>query len=682
MGALPEFDPNKPAEPDLPDFDPSQPFDAEQPGLLERMGSVLGSAAKRAIGGVLTPVAAAGQEADKVTGAPLRAAAGAMQTGGNPLEALGDQLMAGLPTADPSSPIGIRGGTLLPTTPTGEQIAAKGLSQAGIHPAFAGKMAPMMGLGVDVTLDATNLIPGQGALKTLKAIRGSALGGFRAAEGIAAKGLMGMGVIATQGALPYEKAVKAAQNLSARELIFPGRPSFGPMKGAMEATGAMRAEIQSKNITVPGSHKVAVNALNRIREARATTNDMMVPNADKLEGLIESKAYTTREVTEDVPLTDQELLQVDALLAAANRERNEILIPEIQREGMPQGQPQLWDDINQTRSDLFDMAAWRFGLDPVKNEDGITTALRFKAPDGFYHHMNLPGDLSVLEQIKPGHRPTRQQTKVIKEERDLTLDELDDLTGLMDAMTFTPKTGDKKAMTRFWGPAVTKSRREIDLAMQSVPEGKLFKEVKSRQEDLMTAAKGRSKLATIAVFGASGTIGALTLNPWAIVASGLLPQTYYNIMGVLKIPGDMARTLMAAQQTGKLAVMREALEGFAESHPALAERLVRATVLVSGKPAGQQFLSDEEASTLSAIRSFDPIDVLSERERIARDPKMGSGEKAMKLSAIARNGYVVLDQKRPEEMGPPRSAMKPREKKESPALDVQGLIRSLETVQP
>jgi hypothetical protein len=550
---------------------------------------------------VLRVLSAPMVELDKVTGAPPRAAVGAMQRGeGIPaaLQAAVEQAKAGLPSATGS-------GEILSTTPTGEEIALQGMTgKDGIHPAFAEKMAPFIGAGVEGALDLTQLIPSEtvarGAGKVLGAADAAATGvvrGIQAGERAVARPLFQVGQVMTQGAINPQKAMKAAATLSARELLFPGTRDFGALAKANAELGEARAALQSNRIEVPGSHQAALDVVNFIQSQRA--RDLPNANAENLVNHIMERAFETKEITRPV-----------------------IVPPEMIDQGIVMGEQQLI----QAEQALM-------GIPPGAPE----------AQELTQHILKIRQDLSTIKERRLAGVPfTRTETKKVQVPRDMTLDEMDDLTGMFDRLMYTDK-GYDRSLSRIWKPTIRKSRAALDKVMQTVPEGELFKGQKGRSEALLTAGKHRSKLMeAMSLVGFLGA-GAITMDPTSLLMLLLRPRTYYQIMGTLKVPGDVVRTLTLARESGKAAVVRDALKAIAEKNPVLAERIIRSTVLVSGKPEAQQALSEEEANTLGAHREFDPEMVAMERARIESDHDMTSTEKARRLSQINRNGYFIVE---------------------------------------
>jgi len=625
----PEFDPSQPFEP-VVEFDPSQPFEVpgDEAPPARSLGTKLKDFGSQMVSEALAPVANVVTtplvELDKLTGAPPRAAMGAIQRGegfSGAGSAFVDQLQAGSPSLGAEG--GLQAGAYLPTTPTGEEIAQRGMEQGGIEPEYAKHMAPAMGALTEGALDVTHIIPG-------KAISGV----IKGAENMAAKGILRAGAMASMGTLPYEKALAAAKRLKAAELIFPGSKDFGYMQQAMKDVGEARAALQANKISVPGSHAVALDAIKLIEANRGRLYGVGTANADALLEGIRDKAFEAREIVHDVPAT-----MADVQMAAQD--------PSIL---------------------LFDTATNQpFVLQPgpMNSEGALASAL------GSAQQAMEQGRL-VKRQVYAEHAP-----------KDLTIDELDDLTGILDTLVYTP-AGNQKGLNRIWGPGLRKTRAELDASMQTVPEGQLFKRQKTRQADLMTAAKGRraQTLVGMGIIGGStlGDVisdGELSITPAAIIGAAMLPQTYMKMVGALKIPGEMARTLLMAHETGKGAAMRAALTKLSVHAPLVAERVIRGTVLLAGKPAAQQYITPEEAETLGKTRIFDPAQIEAEKDRLRNDKSMPSTMRAKALSDIHRNGYVTMEGKEPT---PEPEAMAPEPGEAQP--DIESLLKAIKVSKP
>jgi len=161
-------------------------------------------------------IVSVGRKVDSVTGAPIRAAIGAVQGGENPLKAYGSQF-----GEDPE------------LAPTGKEIAAKaGLSSEEYLPTpFVGldgknfKVSPagVTGFGIDVLADPTNVIP------TSALIKGSSKLGMKAAGEAAALGIRGAAATADVAtgtkigtkALNFAKEQKEAAKLAMADLFNP-----------------------------------------------------------------------------------------------------------------------------------------------------------------------------------------------------------------------------------------------------------------------------------------------------------------------------------------------------------------------------------------------------------------------------------------------------------------------------
>lgn len=175
----------------------------------------LGSAA-------LKPVVAAGRFVDSYTGAPTRAAIGAIQEGKNPFRAFGQQF-----GSDPDA------------APTGKQIAAKaGLSTEGsISVPLKGltgenyKVSPagIAGFGIDVVADPTNFVP-MGAI----AKGGARLVGKTAAT---AANFVPGGKLATTAIDATKESLKGAK-LAVNDLLNPRMaPDFEEMSAIAARNG-------------------------------------------------------------------------------------------------------------------------------------------------------------------------------------------------------------------------------------------------------------------------------------------------------------------------------------------------------------------------------------------------------------------------------------------------------------
>lgn len=660
-----EFDPNKPFKklPDPePEFDPSKPFKSldEGPSTLERVGEALNKIivepAKKAAGTILAPAAKAGEVMDRMTGAPLRAGVGALQRGeglGGAGSAFVDQAAAGFDweLKDGEMPTL---GHVLPTTPTGEQIAERGALQAGIAPEYAKTIAGPGGLAADAALDATNIIPAGPLAKGAGKLRRGALNLINKGEhfaaaggkvlGVPVPGVMSVGRFMTAGTLNYQKAVKAVKQLNTLELWAPGNPQFGAMSKAMADVGEMRRALREKKITVPGSRDVALDVMRQIQEAAGRS--ISHPHAEELIKKIDSYTWEPTVRVQEVPIPDEEIAarvaEIEGELARVHGLLDGTNPAEIAESGRPMQAEEL-----------------------VKSK---TEAIALGQELGQYKaYLWQRQNPNAAPHVKPF---TRTVEEPIMEQRELTLDELDDITGMLDELIYTGQ-GNERNLRRVYGPAVKASRAALDDVMQTVPEGTMFKAKKSHQEALMTASKGRSKLIETFAYATAPTIGLITLDPASLLALSILPQSYMRVMGVLKIPGGIARTMLLARQTGKAAKIREALESIAGSHPAIAERLVRGTLLAASKPDGS--ITEEEAATLGRTRIFDPEQVMAEKLRLQADKDMPTGEKARKLSDIHRNGYVTMDGPAPE----PEPEIEPGNPILGGQKGLQDLLRSL-----
>ena len=522
--------------------------------ILDDLGKVAGLAkaaivepAKKMAGVFTAPM----EVYDQVAAAPVRAGIGAIQRNeglGGAGSAMVDQFLAGVPGIG----TGGRTGEVLPSTPTGEEIAFQGLKDHGVRPEFAADIAPFAGAVTDAALDVTNLIP-TGAVKG--AGKALAAGAVKAEAGMA-RAIARTGQRVTGGALKAEKALQMFRELKAREMINPGTFDDGRLADQVAKLGEMREDFRQNRVTVPGSHDVAqaIGKLIGEGEYRAART----PGSARILEMINERAFE-KQVIIDPPR-----------------------------------------------------------VDVVRGSMG-----------------------EAIEVPVPG------QAREVVVPKDLTLDELDDVIRAMDDVSYTP-AGNVRQQNLVWGPFVKKSRAMADEVLQTVPQGALFKAEKQRASALMTAGKKRSKL-----LEAAGDVGAMaaivTKNPVAFVTKALTPKAFVGALATLKVPRDMMNAMKAAHETGRLKPIREVYEVMATKYPEATERVMRASVLMSGKPTGQQFLTPEEAGSLDKIRVFDPDEIIAEKARIENDKDIPSTEKAARLSKINRDGYITYD-------GPPPSS--------------------------
>lgn len=535
------------------------PFDLTQKKAESPLDLVLNAfiePAKKVGGFITAPLV----EVGKATGAPIRAGVGAMQRGegfSGAAEAFSDQLGAGLPTIDG---INIAPGEILPTTPTGEEIAYQGIQSAGINPAFAASMAVPAGLMTEAALDVSSVIPGTPALKTARAAEGGMLAAAKVAgkaEQAIARGIAKSGQVLTQGTIKAERALQMYKELSTMDMLMPGTKDFGKLKRQADIVGEMRNAFRHDKVTVPGSHDI-VQQVNRL-VSEAEYRSGRTPGSERIRSMIADRAFEKQIVTEPPSVK----LVKDGLGADV-----EVQVPGSQREVM------------------------------------------------------VP--------------------------RDLTLDELDDLVREADDLGFTP-VGNPRSQPAKWAPTIAKTRGLMDEAMQSIPEGEMFKSEKQRFAALSTAGTKRSKL--VETMSNTGTLaaGVMTLNPASVLLQAMKPSAYVNMLAALKVPAEAAQVLRASYESGKIGAIRDALVQVAEKYPRTAESMIRGATLVSGKPTAQQFLTPEEAGSLQDIRIFDLDQISEEKSRIQNDPDLSNVERAKKLQEINRNGYIRIKRPKAEE---------------------------------
>lgn len=179
---------------------------------------------KKRAGSILAPVVAAGRFIDKFTGAPTRAAIGAIQEGGNPFQAFGKQFGAEPELAPTGKEIAAKAGLSTEESITIPGLRLPSLSKGGMNFEKVNvSPAGVAGLGIDVAADPTNLIPMGTILKGTA--KGSAMVG-KPVVGMAAKGAAHGVDIATgtkigTGALKYTKEKADAVKMAFSSLFNP-----------------------------------------------------------------------------------------------------------------------------------------------------------------------------------------------------------------------------------------------------------------------------------------------------------------------------------------------------------------------------------------------------------------------------------------------------------------------------
>ena len=261
------------------------------------------------VGEALSVVAQPVAELDKVSGAPLRAAERAFQDKAPLEDVVGagvDQFKAGLPSIGPDG--SLKAGEILPTTPTDEEIARRGIIASGIRPEFADVMAPLQGAANGAVMDLTQLIPGSGATKAvsktadLVTAAGKPLAKAAAkVEMGAAKAIARTGQVMTQGVLKADRALQMYRELSAGEMLLPGTKDFGATAKQVKRVGEFRQALREVPITVPGSHDVAQQVRKMVEEAEYRSG--RTPGSERLLKMIEERAFE-KEIVQDPPVIE------------------------------------------------------------------------------------------------------------------------------------------------------------------------------------------------------------------------------------------------------------------------------------------------------------------------------------------------------------------------------------------
>lgn len=202
---MPEFDPRKYVEANAPKAE-AQAFDPK--AYVERSKQQAAAPAEpdmveRASRATLNFITEAGRKVDSVTGAPTRAAIGAMQSGENPFRAFGRQFAEDPELAPTGKEIAVKAGfsedKVIPTpfrAPDYNPDGTWGMKLMKVSP------AQVAGTGIDVLADPTTIIPPS------KAAGLAFKGATKAAGAVGREGLRGLGMLsrATLGSGFTEKA--------------------------------------------------------------------------------------------------------------------------------------------------------------------------------------------------------------------------------------------------------------------------------------------------------------------------------------------------------------------------------------------------------------------------------------------------------------------------------------------
>lgn len=239
----------------------------------------------------LKAASALGEAVDPYSGAPVRAAIGDLQSGGNPSSAV-DAYKAQ-----------ITAGKVLPSTPTGEAIALKGM-QGYMSPEFAAKTAKIVGPAVNALTDpitaATAFTPEigikalQAAPEAAQAVTGAARTASEAVGNAAAEKAFQVGKIMTQGNINPALSMRATKNLSAVEQTVP----WLFQGGAGADLAAVRAANAANPAVVEGSGAAMQDLANKLG---AASNKAPAPNmqwmAGKIQDLIKSESGVPKDLT-------------------------------------------------------------------------------------------------------------------------------------------------------------------------------------------------------------------------------------------------------------------------------------------------------------------------------------------------------------------------------------------------
>lgn len=167
----------------------------------------------------------------------------------------------------------------------------------------------------------------------------------------------------------------------------------------------------------------------------------------------------------------------------------------------------------------------------------------------------------------------------------IQLSTVDNLIQNLNSVEYTA-LGNQRQLEPLWKKPVANVRAELNTLLNSVEEGRNLQTAKYPYEALKTAqgvgqgSKARG-IASLALGSTLGTAAAYFLGPQAALAIAVgarsfTPRTYYQLVGVAKLPKQAADSLLSSYQTGNIGKMREALQSAAEKYPAEISRFATA----------------------------------------------------------------------------------------------------------
>ncbi len=540
---------NKPAL-KISDFHPDEielitsPGDmkADEPkgGLLDRAASAVEGA-----GGYIMDskvgkgLAWVGDKLERYVDAPFRAGIGNLQ------QHDGNLIDAGLLAMNQF------GESELPSTPSARKIMARaGVSEKSASEAFPGAFSES-GEGIKLKkggiLDVTPAGIAGGAIQpSMWAIPGEQI------IGAATKGAGAVAKGAAKVASPLAETVARLNKGAQSGLFKAGEVLTGGNLNAAKASKAA-SNLSGYNLLFPGSENFGAlsKAGKEIGEARKVISDAGAK--DTLSGLTKAK----------------EAAEAAGIHGGMTAEEAAKLVPHL----------------------------------PVTGSQEALHKVRDIIVDGEKRALRTPGSQAVLEKID----------NLIESGADVPLQTIDDLVRNLDNVGFTP-AGNARSLDPMWKGPVSQARGELNTLLSTLDEGKALQKAKDKYANLSTAAKGRSKLMEgLSNLGAVSTTGALatglaTGNPAIIataaiaagVAKAMSPRTYFQIVGVSKLPADGAKLMMKAYESGSVTAIRNTIADLSKKYP---EEIARLTSAIADRQSPGQLpsVSDKEKPKNNAI---------------------------------------------------------------------------------
>lgn len=260
-------------------------------------------------------------------------------------------------------------------------------------------------------------------------------------------------------------------------------------------------------------------------------------------------------------------LKVDDAMKAANELKGgQLLIPDLYTKGAGKKIGDARDVIEGSGKTL------PAGADAVNKLEKIRDMVKAAEDKA----AKTPGSQQLLDRIDRTLEKAGQGIKGVE------VEDIDDMIRDLNGIEYTEK-GNPRSVEPRWAKPLAQIRGELEPMLGTTAEGAALSAAKKPYAALQTAkGQQRSGLATIASWtggiGSAATAMAMNSPELAAIAAiahrAMAPRTYFQIVGLAKLPAHVADGLMAAYQTGSQSKIAQSLAELAEKYPAEAARVV------------------------------------------------------------------------------------------------------------